>query len=277
MSGPLAVIQRFDLAVYGLVNRVTGNWFLDRIAVNQERTQILKGGIFFAAYWWLWFRPGPDVLEERRKTIIAIIFGTLFAITCVHFVTAITPYRTRPMYNEALAHHYSIPIPENFAQWTSFPSDTAAYFCALAFGLAYLSRRYALAFAAYAAVWICLPRIYLGIHYASDIVVGALIGIGAVWMVLKLDAQHSRPAALVMKFMNSKPHVFYTIAFLISFEMASVFGDTQKLLHVLYHAALQFQKAFGLRGTALAALVLAIVATACIRFAQKEGNRAREA
>jgi membrane-associated phospholipid phosphatase len=32
----------------------------------------------------------------------------------------------------------------------------------------------------YAAGWICLPRVFLGEHYVSDVVVGAGIGIALV-------------------------------------------------------------------------------------------------
>jgi len=42
--------------------------------------------------------------------------------------------------------------------------------------LAYLLRRYAVTILLYTVVWVCLPRIYLGIHYVSDIVVGIVIG-----------------------------------------------------------------------------------------------------
>jgi len=59
------------------------------------------------------------------------------------------------MYEPHLQHHaYAFPISPNLINWSALerlPSDTAALFWALEFGLAYLSRRLAIPMMLYMA------------------------------------------------------------------------------------------------------------------------------
>jgi PAP2 superfamily len=127
--------------------------------------------------------------------------------------------------------------------WSSFPSDTAAYFFALAFGLAYLSRRLAIPIILYTAAWVCLPRMYLGLHYASDIVVGAAIGITTVWVSLRSELLQAMVARRLLSAMETTPEWFYAIAFLVSIEMATVFEGFRHAGNSILHSVL-----FGLLG-----------------------------
>jgi undecaprenyl-diphosphatase len=79
----------------------------------------------------------------------------------------------------------------------SFPSDhsTAAFAIAAAF-LLYGSRRVGLAFLA-AAVLICLSRIYVGTHYVSDVLGGALVGTVACLSVGAAYREGSRADRLI--------------------------------------------------------------------------------
>lgn len=120
--------------------------------------------------------------------------------------------------------------------WSSFPSDTAAYFFALAFGLAYLVRRYSASIMLYTLGWICLPRLFLGEHYLSDIVVGGAIGIGMVWASVRSEWFRSSLATRVLSVMNSRPEVFYASAFLACFEMGILFDDVRSAARHLSQA-----------------------------------------
>lgn len=120
------------------------------------------------------------------------------------------------------------PSP-NLESWSGFPSDTASFFVALAFGTCYLFRRLAIPIMVYVAGWICLPRMYLGIHYASDIVAGAAIGVATVWVLLSNKWFQSSIVGRIVLFEKTSAHWFYAIAFLVSFEMASLFTDIRNV------------------------------------------------
>lgn len=238
MNPAFQAIHSIDLRIYRFLSGFAGNWILDRLASQEESNNLLKGGILFAAYWYLWFRIGPD-RESRRRSIIAIAIGAILAIVVARTISSLAPFRLRPIYDPMLTHPlYSIPVMGNLENWSAFPSDTAAYFGALAFGLVYLLRRLAIPIMLYTAGWICLPRMYLGFHYASDIVVGILIGITMGWVSLRSDLLQSILARRVLTAIETRPEWFYAIGFLISFEMATVFAGSRSAGSALLHAAL---------------------------------------
>lgn len=238
MNELFQVIRSIDLKIYHFLGLFAGNVTLNRLVKHEEANGLLKGGVFFGAYWYLWFRNGPD-RERRRSAIIAILIGAVLAIGVARAVAFATPFRARPMYDPAVAHpSYALPITANLENWSAFPSDTAAYFFALAFGLAYLSRRLAVPILLYTAVWICLPRMYLGLHYTSDIIVGGVIGICVALLALQSDFLQSTVGRRALAEMESKPQRFYPIAFLVSFEMAGVFQGLRDLGRGLLHAVL---------------------------------------
>jgi membrane-associated phospholipid phosphatase len=231
------LIHSVDTSVFNLLNRFAGNWFLDHLASFEEDNNLLKGGLFLAIYVYLWFRTGLE-REKTRRTIIAIITGTLLALVAARAIADLAPYRARPIYEQSLSiHPYSFPVSRNMENWSSFPSDTAAYFSALAFGLAYLLRRYSVPLALYTAGWICLPRMFLGEHYASDIVVGAVIGIALVAVSLRLEWIRLGLARHVLRWAESNPGVFYGAAFLACFEMGVLFDDVRAVARWLFRAA----------------------------------------
>jgi len=238
MSLVLHALRGIDLSIYHCLSGIAGNWFFDRLASQEEANNLLKGGIFFAVYCYLWFRIDRDQ-PRRRRAIIAILIAAILAIIVTRTVASIAPYRVRPMFDPSLQHpSYSIPYAPNIENWSSFPSDTAAYFFALAFGVAYLLRRLAIPIVVYTAGWICLPRMYLGVHYASDIVVGIAIGVTMAWISLRSDFLQSIVAGRLLATMETRPHWFYPVAFLVSFEMATVFAECRLAGRAVLHAAL---------------------------------------
>ncbi len=228
MYGLLHFIQNVDLDVYYWLSQFHGGWFLDRFVSHQESNILFKSGLLIAMYWYFWFREDRQQ-QQRRATILTILAGTILGLFFTRMVATFAPFRVRPLYDPNL-HHYplSFPPPTNFMNWSAFPSDHGAYLCALGFGLIWLSRRLTVPIVLYLAVWVCLPRLYLGIHYVSDIVVGAAIGVFTVWAALKARWADSVLTRRVLAFADAKPQFFYPIAFLTMFEMGTLFGDIRK-------------------------------------------------
>ena len=237
MNGLLHLIRSIDLAFYRWLGQFAGNWVLDRLVSQEEANNIFKGGIFFAVYWYLWFRAGPD-RNSRRSAIVVIVIGSLLALILGRTISFVLPFRLRPMYDPSLVHpSYSVQFSPNLENWSAFPSDAGTYFFALAFGIGYLARRLVIPIFLFTAGWICLPRLYIGAHYVSDVVGGAAIGIAIVWALLRTEWIHSLVAGPLLKFEQVRPEWFYVIAFLMSFELADLFADIRNVGHAALHIA----------------------------------------
>jgi undecaprenyl-diphosphatase len=81
-----------------------------------------------------------------------------------------------------------------------------------------------------AAVWtsltICLPLLYRGDHWLSDIVAGAVVAVALMLLLCRLIGATGLPDRVV-RFSAAHPPVFYTIAWLFALEIAQLFGDVQ--------------------------------------------------
>jgi membrane-associated phospholipid phosphatase len=232
-------IQSIDVSIYTWLGGFAGNWVLDRLAGYEEGNPIFKGGLFLAVYWFSWFRIGPD-RTRRRGVIVTAVIGALVALIVARTISFVVPFRVRPMFDPAVIHpQYSMPITAILERWSAFPSDTASLSFALAFGTWYLLRRLAVPIMVYVAGWICLPRMYLGIHYASDIVAGAAIGVATVWVLLSNKWFQSSVVGRIVAFEKTSAHWFYAIAFLVCFEMASLFDDIRNAGRAVLQLALR--------------------------------------
>jgi len=88
--------------------------------------------------------------------------------------------RPRPF----VAHPAAVHVLVAHARDGSFPSDHAAAGFAIAFAL-YLVHRRLGALALVAATVMSYARVYVGLHYPSDVLVGALIGVGVTWALTR--------------------------------------------------------------------------------------------
>jgi membrane-associated phospholipid phosphatase len=244
-------VHQFDLYFFHLVNGWCGNWLLDQIVAFEEGRYLFRG-LLLIPYWWFWFAGEGERRDQRRRIIVGAILGTFGALMLARGMALALPFRLRPMHEIGIGYQSpGLEIVRNMENWSSFPSDTAALFFALSFGILRLSRPLGAALMAYVAVWICLPRIYLGIHYPSDILAGALIGIGVTWAAI--HAVEMRDAALgrrlmawVSGFEKRRPELFYSAAFAAAFETAMVFDDVR----VFGRAALRWLHHSGRAGLA---------------------------
>lgn len=237
MHSALHFIQSIDLHVYYWLSHFHGSWFLDNLATHQEANTFFKSTILIATYWYFWFRVGGDQ-QQRRKTILSIFVGTLVGLVFTRMVATFAPFRVRPLYDLSL-HHQSMSVasPTDFMSWSSFPSDHAAYLCALGFGLILLSRRLLIPVVLFLAGWVCMPRLYLGIHYLSDMVVGAAIGVLAVWAAIHIKSVDVRISRPLLAFAEARPQVFFMAAYLTMYEMGSLFWDIREPIHVAFRLA----------------------------------------
>lgn len=219
-----------DLIIFRAINGWCGTPLLDAIAHGADQLALFKGGITIAALLYFWHC--RENQPRTREIIIATMLAMVLAILISRVLAVALPFRVRPMFAMADYHAPSTQLLFNFENWSSFPSDHAAMWFALSYGIWRLSRIAGIVAAVYSALWICLVRLYFGIHYPSDLMAGALIGIGSGWIVVRMRLSRVTKPILTME--QRYPHLFYPVFFLWNFEIANIFDDLRRsVLHGL--------------------------------------------
>jgi undecaprenyl-diphosphatase len=156
---------------------------------------------------------------------------TLLALLLNRFLATALPFRVRPIYTDGLPFHpMSVDAKYSLEDWSSFPSDNATYFFGLATGIWYLNRWLAVYLWFHALTVVCLSRVYMGIHFPSDVLVGAVIGLAVLlparspWLHRLLRCQ------TILALTGRFPALFGLMAGLLTFEMISAFEDGRAIL-----------------------------------------------
>ena len=228
----------FDASIMRFVNGYAHiSPFFDTLIFNIMSNDLVKGGFIMSLVWFVWFKNNNEKLRARRReVIITTIMGTLLGVLIVRGIEHFTVLRVRPILNTEIQFTIPYGISDNMmAMWretwynsTSFPSDHAALFFGLATGFLFVSRRLGLFILSYVVFVISLPRIYMGVHYPSDIIIGGLIG-GCMTCLFNIPNLRNRLTRPAIFWYQKSPATFYLSFFLFSFEVASLFSGIRQL------------------------------------------------
>lgn len=223
----------FDSAILSYLNNFSQlSWTFDTSIVQLNGNMLLKGGLFAATLWWGWFRSDKNQWHDREH-IISTILSCFVAIGLAKAFALMLPFRFRPIHNVGL--NFLLPYGAEktwLTGWSSFPSDHMVLFCSLSAGLLFISKKIGILAFVYAAVFIGFPKVYLGLHYPTDIIGGAVIGVGIGWLG-NLYIYRSNISKLIVRWSHLKPGLFYSLFFLSTFEIAELFNSPRDLLHYL--------------------------------------------
>jgi undecaprenyl-diphosphatase len=224
-------MNSFDSFIINKLHSISGN----STALNDFMLQIvdndfIKGGIVVSLLWFFWFRSN-GVLTVRKK-VISALFSCLVSIAVGRLLSLSLPFRIRPLLNP----HFTFLFPTNQANWidsaSSMPSDHAVMFFALATGIFLISKKIGLLVYFYVSFFILFPRIYLGFHFPTDVLVGAALG-----TLIALIFSYKRicdPINLkVISFSDKHSGIFYLLFFWLTFQIGTMFNSSRGILHYL--------------------------------------------
>jgi membrane-associated phospholipid phosphatase len=188
-----------------------------------------KGLVLIPLLWWMWFQR-DERREWRREMVLATLLSGLLALFVGRLLTRWLPFRVRPVFDSDLHLHFAGHAINDaqLSNWSSFPSDHAMLWMAIATGIFLVWRGIGVLMLIYTVLAICLPRAYLGFHYPSDLLVGALIGAGITWLMTR-DAIRVRYAAPALRWMERYPGPSASLAFMLCLELATQFDELRKL------------------------------------------------
>jgi membrane-associated phospholipid phosphatase len=220
-------MNAIDLAILHASNRLVGRVpAIDDLVLLLSQNDLVKGGVFLAATWWLWTQPHPE-LRRRRDTLAASALGAVAAAAVSRAICRVLPFHTRPHDTPGLALAHAFPAFPHDAL-SSLPSDHAALAFGLVAGFLVLSRRLGLALAAYGIAFVCLPRLYVGLHWPSDLALGAAIGL-TVSGAFCAPAPRAALGGVLSRLHDRAPGAFYAAMFLVSFGLVTRFDDAREL------------------------------------------------
>ena len=222
-------INWLDGSIVLFLNQAAGKSpVFDRLIYDIADSSLLQGGLFMAYLWWLWFRRDSDTISRRRDALAAF-FGALVAVLLSRIMQVALPFHPRPLHTPGLGFVPPIGVnPATLSRWSSFPSDHAMLFFALSVAIWYQSRVQGALAMVWSLIVICLPRVYLGYHYPSDVLGGAVFGVIAMFAMLRLFRRYGWIDRLV-DWGEEHQAAFYCLAFLATYELAVLFYDVRRL------------------------------------------------
>lgn len=164
-------MEDLNLSFFNFLHSLSGrNSFIDAAGIFVA--QYIPYIIFFAFLWLVISQQGLPAQAGWRQRMFFFSEAAIAVILSRGIITEIIRffyYSPRPF--EAL--HFQSLIPES---GSSIPSGHAAFFFALAIIIYFYNRRWGIWYFA-TTVFISLARIFVGVHWPSDIIAGAVVGI----------------------------------------------------------------------------------------------------
>jgi len=161
-----------DLFLFNLINQLALKWFwLDVL------------GVFFAEYfeYVLIFCLLLFLVIRFRKywkmvfqSIVSAVLARFVVVELIRWIWE----KPRPF----IHNHVNLLVTHNAP---AFPSGHAAFFFAISTIVYFYNKRAGILFFL-AGFLICLARIFIGIHWPSDILAGAVVGILSGWLIYKI-------------------------------------------------------------------------------------------
>lgn len=158
-----------DSYLFSLINQLAGRW------------AVLDGiGVFFAQYLdYLLLFLVFGILGNKKKVVFQMFSAAVLArFGIVELIRFLLP-QARPFVennvNLLIAHEAG----------PSFPSGHAAFYFALAAVVYSYNKKIGLGFFS-AAFLVSLARIFVGVHWPSDVMAGIVVGIFSGWLIVKI-------------------------------------------------------------------------------------------
>jgi membrane-associated phospholipid phosphatase len=225
-------MSSMDDLVTEYVTKLAGHSaIIDKIIVQVLQTPTFRLLPLMLSLVWFWNE------REKRPVIVNGLAAGFVTLFFTRFIQNIAPHRPRPLYSGNFDFAYPTALS---ADWSSFPSDTAALAFALATTVWIMSRKMGILAMFWSTVVVSFPRLYTGAHYLSDIVGGAIIGISCVLILSRWSYATAGIDEFFQKASSNHLRWFHVVLVSVAFEITTYFEDIRK-------PAAEIFRAFGIK------------------------------
>jgi membrane-associated phospholipid phosphatase len=224
-------LLRLDVKIELFLNHFVGlyPWFDTTITTLNAFTLVNSAVIVLFLWLVLFDRNRSGQLREGFDLLIGSAFFSLVATLAARALTFLLPFRDCPSADPSIIFNVPGHIHLSVMTWSSIPSDQATLFFALASGIFMVSRRVGCLAIAWVSLTICVPLLYMGINWPTDILSGALLGI-SVSQLSRVPLIRGLVRRFSVRWHRVHPRVFYAVFFVWTFEAASTFGNVRHIL-----------------------------------------------
>ena len=170
------LFKALDIKIFFLINQTLSNPVFDSIMplITNKNNWVL---IIIILFFYL------AIMNGRRGQIAFVILIVVVGFTDSFSTFILKPYfgRIRPSYD---IYEYINLLVAKGGKW-SMPSNHAANISAIAVVLSYFYDKMKIPLYSLAII-IAFSRVYVGVHYPADVLLGGLIGYGMAWSILTL-------------------------------------------------------------------------------------------
>lgn len=210
--------------------------FVWLIATND----LAKAGLILLALGWFWFREDNRTIDSRGRLICTLV-GAWISVFIARALSFVVPFRERPLRVPELT--FVLPDnadPQAILGWSSFPSDNAALFIALATGIYLLHRGAGLVIYVNILASIAFGRVYEGWHYPTDVLGGAILGI-ICGLLVQRPAVRQKLASFPLHWSAVHPQSFYAVFLVSVFLTVTSFSALYAIAHILVELSRRLQ------------------------------------
>ncbi len=220
----------FDIVLITAINGLAGqNFTLDSFAVLIRSNPMIKALPLILILSYFWFRRKGDQASTRAKVLATFVLSVT-SLFVGRVLAVLLPFRLRPLHQDDVAINMAIGLPEQtLSKWSSMPSDHAILYTTLATCIFCIHKGYGLLALLHVTILVLLPRVFLGLHWPTDILVGAAVGALMTialmpWLSRIFEARQTAHRA------ETNPGLFYPIAFFLSFQLTTNFDSLRAFL-----------------------------------------------